>query len=56
MTELHKIKFIEQCQCQAGGQYVSLKEKERAAYTLKMAILFRAENVEFLQIPQSCVI
>lgn len=30
---------------------MSLKEEERAAYTLKMAILFRAENagnVEFL--------
>lgn len=44
MTELHKIKFIEQCQ--AGGQYVSLKEGERAACTLKMAVLFRGDNAE----------
>lgn len=46
VTELHKIKFIERCQCQAEGQYVSLKEAERAACTLKMAVLFRGDNAE----------
>lgn len=54
VTELCKIKLIKQCQ--AGGQYVSLKEGKRAACTLKMAVLFRAEkaeNVKFLQVPQS---
>lgn len=44
VTELRKIKFIEQCQ--AGGQCVSLKEGERAACTLRMAVLFRGENAE----------
>lgn len=56
VTELCKIKFIEQCQCQAGSQYASLKEGERSACTLKTAVLFRGENaknVKFLPVPQS---